>query len=247
MNIAKIDGTPVSSEQMVSWLKLTGRFPDVASDLIQEKLSATAARKRGLTISDEELQNAVDNHRRLHGLYKVSDANAFLDSAGLSLEDYEGFIEDGLLAAKMMKEVASDSEVAAHFEITKAEYDAVEIGHIVVDSEGKAEEIMALTQEGAASFQDLAKEQSLVPTGAEGGLIGTVYRGTLAGDLEAKIFNAQVNEVLGPIALEGGNFEVFAVFDRKDAELDEETSAMIRQRLCDQWLESAAREHGVEA
>lgn len=246
MNIAKIDGTALSSDQLVSWLKLTGRFSNVIGDLVQEKLTATAARKQGLEVSAEDLQQAVENHRRIHGLYRVVDANEFLKAAGVSLEDYEAFVEDGLLASKLLNDVGNDAAVETHFQSNMPDYESVEIGHIVVDNESKAREVIALVEEGASTFQDLAKELSLVETASIGGRIGKVYRGTLANDLEAKVFAAAPNDVLGPIALDDGNYEVFSVFEKQAATLDDDTQSMIRQRLCNEWLQSAARENGVE-
>lgn len=246
MNVAKIDGTALSSDQLVSWLKLTGRFSNVIADLVQEKLTATAARKQGLEVSTEDLQHAVENHRVVHGLYRVVDANEFLEAAGVSLEDYETFVEDGLLASKLLSDVANDAAVESHFLGNTPDYESVEIGHIVVDNEGKAKEVIALVEEGASTFHNLAKELSLVETASNGGRIGKVYRGTLADELEAKVFAAATNDVLGPVALDDGNYEIFTVFEKQAATLDEETQSMIRQRLCSEWLQSAARENGVE-
>ncbi|MEM1433623.1 MAG: peptidylprolyl isomerase [Pseudomonadota bacterium] len=246
MKVAEIGGKPLNSDQLVTWLKLSGRFSNVVGDLIQEQLTAAAARKRGLEVSTDELQTAVENHRRIHGLYRVADANRFLDAAGATLEDYEAFIEDGLLASKLLDEVVSEAAIEAHFQSHRLDYESVEIGHIVVGSEDQAREVIALIQEGAETFQGMAQEVSLIETGASGGLIGKVYRGTLADDLETKVFAASVNDVLGPIVLDDGNFEIFSVFARQKATLDEETRGQIRQRLSNEWFQTAARDIGVE-
>lgn len=246
MNVATIGDTTLSSEQLVSWLKLSGRFPSVVHDLLQEKLAAQMARQQGLTVSDDDLQQAVENHRRVHGLYRVVDANEFLDAAGASLDDYETFIEDGLLAERMLSEVASDAAIEAHFEANKPDYESVDIGHIVVDSDGKAREVMALVADGDATFEDMAREVSQVETAASGGRIGTIFRGMLNEDLEAQLFAAQANDVLGPIELGDGNVELFSVFERRGAELTDETRETIRQRLASEWLHTTAHDLGVE-
>ena len=246
MNVATIGDISLSSEQLVSWLKLSGRFASVVHDLLQEKLAAQMARQQGLTVSDEDLQQAVENHRRIHGLYRVVDANEFLEAAGASLDDYETFIEDGLLAERMLSEVASDEAIDAHFETNKPDYESVDIGHIVVDSDGKAREVMALVADGDATFEEMAREISQVETAARGGRIGTIYRGMLNEDLEAQLFAAEANDVLGPIALDDGNVELFSVFERRGAELTDETRETIRQRLASEWLHKAARDLGVE-
>lgn len=246
MNVASIGDLSLSSEQLVSWLKLSGRFSGVVHDLLQEKLAAEVARQQGLAISDEDLQQAVENHRRVHGLYRVVDANDFLDAAGASLDDYETFIEDGLLAERMLRDVSSDAAVEAHFDANKPDYESVDIGHIVVDSDGKAREVMALVADGDATFEEMAREVSQVETAASGGRIGTVYRGMLADDLEAQVFSAEANDLLGPIELDDGNVEIFSVFERRGAELTDETRETIRQRLSSEWLHQAARDIGVQ-
>ena len=111
MNIAKVNGSALTSQEFVSWLKLTGRFNSVASDLIKCRLAAAVARAEGVQATLEEMQAASDDHRRAHGLFRAADASEFLDKAQVAFADYERFIEDMVLATKMYEKVASEEVV----------------------------------------------------------------------------------------------------------------------------------------
>lgn len=247
MDIVRIDGDDLTSNDLVDWLKLSGRFSHVVQDLIKEKLAATAARKHGFTASPDELQRRADEHRRTLGLQRAKDANEFLDDSEISLEQYEQFLEDGLLAEKMRADVCSDAALEEHFTLNRPQFDAIELSHLVVQGEGKAKEIVSLLGEDPESFAEIAAENSVAESAADGGRVGRVMRGSLNPDLEAKLFNAAVGEVLGPFAADSENtFEVFAVTAKHDAALDSATRGTISKLIYNEWLESAAREFKVE-
>jgi len=247
MDIVRIDGKGLSSDDLVGWLKLSGRFSQVAQDIIKEKLTAAAARKQGMAASPEELQARADQHRRAMGLHRAKDANEFLNEASLSLEQYEAFLEDGLLAEKMRADITSDAAVEEYFSLNAPQFDAIELSHLVVTGEGKAKEIVSLLAEDPESFAEIAAEQSEVESAAEGGRVGRVMRGALNPGLEAKLFNAAVGEVLGPFEADAENtFEVFAVTGKHDAVLDDSTRDAVSKLVYNEWLESAAREFKVE-
>ncbi len=247
MQVAKIDGAPVTSDELVSWLKLTGRFGHVVQDMIKEKLTAEAAKRRGLDGSVEELQSAADNHRRAHGLQRVAQANEFLEAANVSLAGYESFIEDSVLASKLRDEIASDAAVEEHFNLNKPQYDAVDVGHIIVRNEDTAKEVLATIQEDPESFAELARDESLAETAAEGGRLGKVLRNSLPEELLGRLFTGPAGSTYGPMTTTDDCQEIFMVFARHDAQLDAATHEMIKRHLYESWLKSAANEFNVQA
>ena len=60
----------------------------------------------------------------------------------------------------------------------------------MLDSEGKAKEMISVLRDDPDSFAEMAREHSIADTREHGGLIGKVLRGSLRGDVEAKVFNA---------------------------------------------------------
>jgi parvulin-like peptidyl-prolyl isomerase len=248
MDIVKIDGKGLSCEDFVIWLKLSGRFSQVIEDYVKEKVSAVAARKAGMVADADELQVRADESRRALGLHRASETNAFLDDAGATLDDFEAYLEDQLLAGKMRGQVQSDDAVEGFFRLHSPKYDAIEVSHMVIDGESQANEIVSLLADAEATFEELAAEHSVSDSAPQGGRIGLVYRGQLGPDLEAKIFNAAVGDPLGPFDTgDGRHFEIFVVNARQMAALEGATRAMIEKQLFEEWLEAQARALQVQA
>lgn len=247
MDIAKVDNVTFSAEDLIIWLKLSGRFSQVVEDFIKEKMAACAARKAGMSASLEELQTSADDNRRALGLHRAVDANEFLDDAGASLDDYEAYLEDQLLADKMRQQVQSATAVEDYFKLNAPRFDAVELSHMVIDDEEQAKEIRSLLAEGEETFADLAREYSTSESAQSGGTVGRVLRGQLPPALEAKLFNAQPGDVVGPIDNSGsGPWEIFQVDSRVNARLEGSTTEMIEKVLYNEWLESKAQELKVQ-
>jgi parvulin-like peptidyl-prolyl isomerase len=121
------------------------------------------------------------------------------------------------------------------------------VSHIVVESEGKAKEILAVLRDEPKRFAEFAQEYSIADTAENGGRIGRVLRGALQGEVEAKVFHAKEGEILGPFpAPDGTCFELFMVNGKRAGVLDEETSTEIRRVLREQWLAKQATEHRLE-
>jgi peptidylprolyl isomerase len=138
--------------------------------------------------------------------------------------------------------------VEEYFTLNSPRFDSIEVSHIVLDSEGKAKEMISLLNEDPDSFEEMAREHSIADTREQGGLIGKVLRGSLKSDIEAKVFNAAVGDLLGPFPSEDRSFfEIFLVNAKHPAKLDEETAAAVRRLLREDWLFARAQEHVIEA
>jgi peptidylprolyl isomerase len=247
MNVAKIGGTEFDSGDLVSWLKFSGRFPHVVQDMLKEKLAATAAKQQGISVSIDELQDAADMLRRAQGLHRAKDANQFLDDSGLSLDQLEDYLADSILSAKMRESLTDDEAVQGYFKLNAPKFDAIELAHIAVDSEGKANEIMLMLQDSADDFETLAREYSIVESATDGWRIGKILRGSLDPDFEVRLFHANAGDVLGPFGDEGqATYDIYKVEAKHDAELNADTAARIRHLIFSEWLEVMAREHRVE-
>jgi peptidylprolyl isomerase len=246
--IARIDEEIIDVEDFVKILKLTGQFDGLLEQLVRDKLSVSAAKKKGIRVSPEEIQDRADQFRRVQGLHRAADMNNYLDSRGISLDDFEAFITDNLYQEKMMEEVCSQKAIEEYFKLNSPKFDSIEVSHIVLDTEGKAKEMISYLKEDPESFADMAREHSIADTREEGGLIGKVLRGSLKTDIEAKVFNASVGDLLGPFSSPDRSFfEIFLVNAKHPAKLDEEAAAEVRRLLREDWLSARAQEHIIEA
>lgn len=246
--IVRIDDEVVGIEEFVRILKLTGQFESLLEQLVRDKLTVRAAKKQGLSVSPGEIQERADQFRRVQGLHRATDMNHYLDTLGVSLEEFESFITDSLYQEKMMEQVCSDKAVEQYFKLNSPKFDSIEVSHIVLDTEGKAKEMISVLRDDPDSFGEMAREHSIADTREQGGVIGKVLRGSLKTEVEAKVFNAAVGDLLGPFPSPDKSFyEIFAVDAKNPAVLDEDTAAEVRRLLRDDWLRARAQEHIIEA
>jgi parvulin-like peptidyl-prolyl isomerase len=246
--IVRIDDETIGVEDFLRTLKLNGQFEGLIEQLVRDKLAVRAAKKQGIPVSPEEIQERADQFRRVQGLHRATDMNNYLDALGVSLDEFETFITDSLYQEKMMEQVCSDKAVQEYFKLNSPKFDSIEVSHIVVDAEGKAKELISFLSEDPDSFAEMAAEHSLADTRDQGGRIGKVLRGSLKGDVEAKVFNAAAGDLLGPFpSPDRSFFEIFMVNAKNPATLDEETTAEVRRLLREDWLFARAQEHVIEA
>lgn len=248
MQVAKIDEETISADGLVKWLKLNGTFDNLIEELISEKLTVHAAKRAGINITLEEIQERFDQIRRVEGLHRAKDTQEFLQQLGVNLDDFEAYISDTLYKEKMLEEVRRDEAIQEYFSLNSPKFEGIEISHIVVDSENKAREILSLAEEEPDMFAELAREHSLDDdTKHNGGLVGKVLRGELQDEIEAKVFNASAGELLGPFQTPDELFyEIFKVEARHPAILDTETEKEVRRLVYRAWLEARAQEHRLE-
>jgi len=245
--IVKIDDEVINTEDFVRILKLTGQFESLIDQLVREKLTVRAAKKQGIEVPAEQIQERADQFRRVRGLHRASDMNQYLDTLGVGLDEFEAFITESLYEEKMMQTVCSEKAVAEYFKLHSPRFDSIEISHIIVDKVGMAKELISYLKEDADAFADMAREHSIADTREQGGLIGKVLRGSLKTDIEAKVFNAAVGDLLGPFpSADQLLYEIFMVNAKNPAHLDEDVAAEIRRLLREEWLMARAQEHIIE-
>jgi parvulin-like peptidyl-prolyl isomerase len=246
--ILRIDDEVIGIDQFVRILKFTGQFEALIEQFVRERLTVRAAKKRGIAVAPDEIQQRADQFRRVKGLHRATDTNRYLDTLGVSLDEFESFITDSLYQEKMIDQVCSAKAVEEYFKLNSPRFDSIEVSHIVLDTEGKAKEMASILREEPEAFAEMAREHSIASTREHGGVIGKVLRGSLKADIEGKVFNAAVGELLGPFPSADRSFyEIFLVTAKKPAALDEETAAEVRRLLREEWLAARAREHVIEA
>jgi len=246
--IVRIDDEVIDTEDFIRTLKLTGQFEGLVEQLVRDKLTVLAARKAGVVLAPQEVQERADQFRRIQGLHRAADMNHYLDALGVSLDEFEDFVTDSLYHEKMMAQVCSDKAVEQYFKLNSPRFDSVEISHIVLDAEGKAKEMMSALTEDPGSFTEMVAEHSVGEARENGGVIGKVLRGSLRADLEARVFNAAAGELLGPFpSADRTLYEIYAVNAKYPATLDTETAVEVRRLLREEWLAARAQEHIIEA
>lgn len=245
--IVKIDDEVFTTEDFIRVLKLNGRFETLMEEILKDQLMVRAAQKMGVKLSDEEIQERADQFRRVHDLHRAKETNEYFDALGVSLEDFEAFLVEELMKEKVLDAIAKDEVIEEYFQLNKPRFESIEVSHIVMDSDGGAREMLSVLEDDPGSFEEMAREHSIEDTAADGGCIGKLMRGVLDHEIEARIFNAEAGELLGPFGSEDGErFEIFRVDARNEASLDDDTRREIQRMAKDEWLAARSREHKIE-
>ena len=95
--------------------------------------------------------------------------------------------------------------------------ETVSASHILVDSEEKANELLAKITAGEISFEDAARENSSCPSGAQGGSLGEFGHGQMVPEFDSACFSTEVGEVRGPVQTQFG-YHLIRLDGKKAAE-----------------------------
>ncbi|XPV67415.1 MAG: peptidylprolyl isomerase [Halarcobacter sp.] len=86
--------------------------------------------------------------------------------------------------------------------------------HLLVDSEDLCLDLKKRIENGE-KFEDLAKEYSTCPSGANGGDLGKFREGDMVEEFDKVVFNEAVNVVHGPVKTEFG-YHLLETTSRED-------------------------------
>ncbi|RKQ63757.1 peptidyl-prolyl cis-trans isomerase C/peptidyl-prolyl cis-trans isomerase SurA [Thermovibrio guaymasensis] len=193
---AVVNGEPVLYSEVVKFAKEKGiNDLRVARDrLIEKKILLTEAKKKGLKVSDRELQRALKDLIERSGFKSEKEFEEALKREGLTIKDVKEKLREQLLITKLIaKEVKSKVEVSpveVEKYCRKVESKPVrEVYYIYTTSQETAEKALSLLKEGV-SFEKVARELSQDRATAErGGYIGRVTRGMLVKPLDEAIWS----------------------------------------------------------
>ena len=121
-------------------------------------------------------------------------------------------IKDELLINYAIEKAISSVKVTpddakAYFEANPelfAGQPTVAASHILVDTEDKANELLAKIQAGEISFADAAAANSKCPSSRNGGNLGEFGRGQMVPEFDEACFTMEVGELRGPIKTQFG-------------------------------------------
>lgn len=116
----------------------------------------------------------------------------------------------------------SDEEAAKYYEENKETFktpETVRSSHILVDSEEKANDIMAKI-DGGMEFVDAAKEFSSCPSSANGGDLGQYGRGQMVPEFDEVSFEMEIGEVKGPVKTQFG-YHIIKLTEKNAEQINE--------------------------
>jgi parvulin-like peptidyl-prolyl isomerase len=219
--------------------------------LIQRHLILQEAARQNLSVSDDELDEAIVELRRRFA--DLQGLGAWMQERGLDdrslMETIRGDLLTRRVTTALMEGVrVSDEQVRAYYEAHKEDLivgEEVRLGIIAVDSSEAGEAILTALGDGA-NFRSLARKLSLGQRAAEGGDTGWVDPLTLPPPLRQAVGRLKKGEAYGPLEKNADEFLVVALAGRRPVqaenldearpEIERRLLAATQQRAVEQWL-----------
>jgi parvulin-like peptidyl-prolyl isomerase len=203
---------------------------NLLNQLIDRKLLVSEAENLGITVSEEEIDSAVNGI-----IDEYPDRETFdeqVENGNIDLDQWRLEIEYKLLLEKLVESALSQEieilpeEIETYYEENREEYSADEMVHalqIMVETREEAEELLSEIK-GGADFSDLASIHSISPDSARGGDLGFFSREEMPPDFEIA-FDMEPGE-LSDVMESPYGFHILKVLEKspaKDMTLEEAT------------------------
>jgi len=238
--------------------------------MISDELVRQEALRRGIAVSDEELQQTIEEQ---FGYYRIPPTSAptptpAADTLSITTpvptpvpvtfeqyqESYGNFIErigeQTGMSERELREVFRDGLLREKLqEVLAAEVpmtaEQVHARHILVETEEEAQEVSKRLDEGEP-FQLLAQELSMDESNKDkGGDLGWFPRGQMVPTFEEAAFNAQVGEIVGPVQSSFG-WHIISVEGHEVRELEPAALRTRQSQALENWLAEALLGEGIE-
>ncbi len=241
--VVRVGQVTLSAESWFRRLHRRGGLLPMLTDFAVEEFLLAQAAAAGLAVPTAELQQVANRFRLRHGLSSAEATHAWLQRQRLSGDAFEATLERDLLLEKLREHVTRDG-VAGRFAERQAAYAKARLRQILVAREDLARELLIQIRDEGADFGELALRHSIDPSRLDPGRIGVVVRGQLPAEVGAAVFAARAGEIVGPLATSQG-FCLVLVEELQPAELDAETTAVIRAELFAEWLRGQLEEQAI--
>lgn len=206
----------------------------VLDQLIDQVLIEQAARDRGLTVTDEELESSITKLKE-----DLGSDEAFAESLAansLTEEEFRKLQRQQLLSRKVMDAITTE---------LPDEAEQVHARHILVETREEAEEVVEQLENGA-DFADLAAQYSIdETTNDNGGDLGFFPRGVVLPEFEEAAFNLEVGGRSGVVETPFG-YHIIEVLERETRPIPDEIKGGLRQQTITNWLEAQRAQADVK-
>lgn len=242
-----VNGKELTNNEIIINLKVSGDYKNAVQEMLKQRAVKAFAEANSIEVSDEELQNYVNNKRKQMGIVSSQATQQYFASLGITADQWIDSLEYEFLKSKVKEQVINDDRVEAYFTENKLLYDEIELFKLTADSKDVAEELFMEIHDDNKQFQIIAAQNSKDDaTRLSGGYLGRIKRGMLPPNIEAKVFTAAEGDLLGPFEM-NNKFEIYLVNKIIKSELTDNLKRTIKDALFNMWLSSAVQSLKIDA
>ncbi len=235
---------------------------DILNRMIDQKLADQEARRMKISVSDEEVHNAIERIKQAGGGTDEDLRNA-LAAQGLTMAEYREKIRDQILKSRLVnREIKSKiaippEEIKAYYESHPEEFGGQKVYHLYmifkqfpVDAdevqretvEQELKDALQQVRAGAVTFPALAEEISDAPQAQSGGYLGAFELKDLSPQLKSLLVKMKDGDMT-PVLKSDQGLQVFWIekIDVKTGKTLEEATVEIERKLYNQKVNQKYR------
>lgn len=226
--VLSVDAFSVSIQSALLYLNgVVAQRPRVMERLVNRALFDIAIAGEDIEVSDQDVEEAVEEFRRTQELHTGAATQQWLDERQLSMAALREMVRDSAVARKF-KDGLTHGSIEPYFSAHRAEFDRVRV--LSVEN---------LPASSAQQFANAWRATQACPALVNPAVADCTARLDTwrAMDLGPEFAAAAVGEVVGPVEGElEGESSVGQVLAREAAVLDADTRARIHELLLDAWV-----------
>ena len=242
--------------------------------LIEEKMIALEAKRRGLEARDEEVEKTIEEFKS-HNSVSQDDFETLLKEDGMDFEKFRTIVKERILISQILssdvdgKVLITDQELEDFYQRNKREFldsaEQVEIKAIflllregaslteITDMKKRALRIVALLRDGE-NFERLVDEYSDEPLKSDQGLLGKFTRGALIAPLDRKAFSMKGGEISDPVWVGDGVFilqltnrteESYKLLEEVKGKIHDILFRQKREKVFNDWIKALGERSSV--
>jgi peptidyl-prolyl cis-trans isomerase SurA len=223
--------------------------------MIDMRLQLQEAERRGITVSKDEVQSAIEMIRNKYGMSREEFEKAIAQE-GFTFKDYQKRLLEQMLLNRIVdqevrnKIIVSEGDIDTALKNDRAMLKNIE-GYVISiinlgktgpkDAlESKAKEVIERFKKGE-SFADLARQYSTDPSAKTGGTLGFVGKGDISPQLIKVLEGLRDNEVSEPFWTEHG-LNIVLLHHKREVKGDKDLREAVRQRLTEEQFNRRYRD-----
>ncbi len=235
--------------------------------MIDMKLQLQEAERRGMSISKEEVNNAIEMIRSKYGM-TGEDFQKAIAQEGFQLKDYQKKLAEQMLLSRIV-----DQEVRSKIIISEEDVDRAikNNSSIVKETEGYVISILTLSKDGSMealeaqaveilerlkkgeSFAELARQYSADPSAKAGGALGFVNKTDISPQLMSILEGLKEQGISEPFRTDRG-VSIVMLHQKREIRGEKELREAVRQKLAEEgfnrqyknWIKSLRERSYVE-
>jgi putative peptide maturation system protein len=245
-NLLRVNDTVMQIDQAIACMDFIWEEPRIADRLVNACLIQEEIERNPVTISNQELQAAMDSFREKRNLHRAEDTYLWMERRGMSHRAFEGLVKSEVLLGKLRDRLVGNG-VESYFAAHSADFDTVRIAQFFVSDDATARMLYERIRSGEVGFFDEAQRQFLTSKQLHpsGELFAKFQRREAPTEFRETLFQSSAGSVLEPLHDKNG-YAIICILSLSPAVLDDATAESIRNLFFDQWLEERRKTAAIE-